>query len=75
MARTSGSKLTIDVHPALHDWPELAELAEKGHVIRRIESDADLTLGPTCWRMQAELRRYLADAVKAAGKAAHAGDQ
>lgn len=80
MANTKGSKpkaapkdkLVIDVLPPLHTWEELTVLESRGHTIRRVGSDADLVLGPTCWRMTEELKPYLDAAVKAARKARRA---
>ena len=69
MAKTAPRKLTIVAYPPVSDWPELAELEAKGHTVYRLETDADLVLGPQCWRMREELRKYLEAAVKAARKA------
>jgi hypothetical protein len=70
MGKTPANKrLVIDVHADIADWPEFAELVEKGHTVRRVETDADLVLGPRCWRMVPELQKYLEHAIKAARKA------
>lgn len=80
MGKTPANKrLVIVALPPCDKWPELAELAEKGHTVlswRDVNSDplytleaADIILGPTCWRMADPLRKYLPNAVKAAQKA------
>jgi len=68
MGKTPAAKrLVIVAYPPASRWPELAELEEKGHTIRRIDyEDADLILGETCWRMAEPLRKYLPNAIKAA---------
>ena len=73
MGRTPASKrLRIGVDPAIRDWPEWAALAEKGHEIVDIGPGCDIVMGPTCWRMCEELRKYLDVALKAARKAREA---
>ena len=72
MGKTPTAKrLVIVALPPVDKWPELAELEEKGHTVLRGTSmiEADLYLGPTCWRMADPLRKYLPNAVKAAQKA------
>ena len=70
MGKSPRSKqLRIVVYPPVSEWPELAALEEMGHTVIRTDTDADLVLGPQCWRMLEPLRKYLDDAVKAARKA------
>lgn len=74
MGKTPDDKrLVIVAYPPVSEWPELDELAEKGHTIIRVYDldykqfdlpAADLTLGPNCWRMTEELRTYLPLAIK-----------
>ena len=70
MGKTPASKrLVIEVYPPTSEWPEMAELEAKGHYVRRreiTEPAPDLVLGPTCWRMDEPLRKYLDTAVKEA---------
>lgn len=71
MGKTPAAKrLVIVAYPPVSDWPELAELEAKGHeVIRDTVKElpqADLILGPNCWRMSEPLHKYLPNAVKAA---------
>ena len=75
----SPKPLSILVHPALWETPELKALAEKGHVLilmcegpsgdRPFMGSADkfdLVIGPNCWRMDDVLIKYLDLAIKAA---------
>lgn len=71
MGKTPANKrLVIVAYPPTHLWPELDELAEKGHTIHRVTGDVpldpgvDLVLGEKCWRMTEELRKYLPLAIK-----------
>lgn len=49
------------------DWPEFQELRGTGHEIVRWDyAPFDLVLGPTCWRMDDTLRKYLGLAVEQA---------
>ena len=66
------------VSPELSEWPEFAVLRAQGHVIGteqdvRIASltvfDVDLILAPNAWRMDAQHRKYLTQAIAAARKA------
>ena len=70
MKTPPSKRLVIDVYPPVSEWPELAELEARGHTVRRMnwtnDTEADLILGPRCWRMSEHLRKYLKDAVKAA---------
>lgn len=49
-------------------WPELRELEAQGHDFMTvlIDDTADLVIGPKCWLMDEQHRRYLPDAIKAA---------
>lgn len=63
--------LTILVHSDLFDTPEVQALAAKGHNIIQIAppeslANADLVIGPNCWRMTSELLPYLDLAIKGA---------
>lgn len=68
MGKTPANKrLVIVAYPPVSEWPELKELADKGHEVRYElgeYSNADLILGPNCWRMDEPLRKYLDLAVK-----------
>ncbi len=67
MGKTPTAKrLVIVAYPPVSEWSELAELEEKGHTVHRIEDQppVDLYLGPTCWRLTEELRKYLPLAIK-----------
>ena len=68
MGKTPASKrLVIVAYPPVSEWPELAALEAKGHEVRRCEDEeADIVLGPKCWRMLDPLRKYLDTAVKEA---------
>lgn len=71
MGKTPAAKrLVIVALSPVDKWPELAELAAKGHeVLASMDERApepDLILGPNCWRMAEPLRKYLPNAVKAA---------
>lgn len=62
--------LTIVAYPPVSEWPELADLEAQGHVVIRLElSEADVILGPKCFRMVGELKPYLELAIKNARKA------
>ena len=44
----------------LKDWPEIAALDAQGHeIIAHALTHADLILGPTCWLMDEQHRKYL----------------
>ena len=64
MGKTS-KRLTILLHPPLDTWEEFAALKAQGHEVRVHETpfselyDYDLILGPTCHRMNEDLRKYL----------------
>ena len=64
--------LKIWIHVAMNEWPEIRAFQEQGHVIQLIangwEADADLILGPTCWRMDEQHRKYLDLAISEARK-------
>lgn len=69
--------LTILVTPPLDQWEEVAALQAQGHSIHvwgdqttGFEyADHDLILGPTCWRMDAQHRKYLDLAITEARRA------
>ena len=65
--------LTIVVHSALWNLPEIVALRSKGHAVSEMTgvtgeqiSEADMVLGPSCWRMTADLTKYIEAAVKGA---------
>lgn len=65
--------LTIFVHPSILNWPEWQLLRDQGHVIGSLIDikqasldDPDLWFGPTCWRMDNNLRKYIDDAITVA---------
>ena len=58
----SQKPLTIEVSKNLGEWEEIKALEAQGHTIwvRAWEAQApDLILGPTCHRMNEDLRKYL----------------
>lgn len=76
MGKTS-KPLTMIALPPVSEWHELEQLESQGHVVVRIDANhaeefmeacvgADVILGPKCWRMDKDLRKYLALAIKAA---------
>jgi hypothetical protein len=68
MGKTS-KRLTIVALSPVNDWPELATLEAQGHTILRATAadkmpavwslQADVILGPACWRMDEAHRKYL----------------
>lgn len=64
MGKTS-KPLKILIHPSLK-WEELQKLQDQNHDVQFLEVDADLILGPNCWKMNQMLRQYLPLAIKAA---------
>lgn len=68
----SQKPLTILVHPDLAQWPEIHELAEKGHTVYteypRDLTVPDLVLGPNCWRLDMAHKKYLPLAIAAGRK-------
>ena len=73
----SPKPLTLLALGDLTDWPEFIALKEQGHVIAGPQDlkintialdDVDVILGPTCWRMDAQHRKYLPQAIAAARK-------
>jgi hypothetical protein len=55
------------VHPLLWDHPAVVDLREKGNDIRMMtDTDADLIIGPNCWRVTSALVDMLPVAIKAA---------
>lgn len=52
------------------DWPEVQELASKGHLIKVAEFEVkpDVILGPQCWRMGKDARKYFKLAIDEARK-------
>ena len=69
--------LKIMVHPDLWDTPEVQALVDKGHIVLSPAYDAgpymppwdaDLVIGPNCWRIVPGLVKYLDLAVKSARK-------
>ena len=67
--KPSAAPLVVYVESELLTWSEWADFGDKLSIRPLTETDGDLILGPRCWRMLPELRKYLKDAVKAAGKA------
>lgn len=72
---TAPKPICILVHPEIEGWPEFTELRAKGHIIAMSQDlklanvtldKVDLILGPTCWRMTPQLRKYLPLALAAA---------
>lgn len=76
---TTPKPLTIIVLPPVDTWPEVAELEAQKHTIIRYYppndipwdklADADVILGPQCWRMDEQHRKYLKLAVEEARRA------
>ena len=71
----SPKPLSILVHPTIFSWEEWRALSTQGHEITPMNepNDAgsdeyDLIVGPTCWRMDTQHRKYLAVAIAAARK-------
>ena len=59
MGKTS-KPLRIGVQQNIKEWSELAALKAQGHEINALyDYDYDLILGPTCHRMNEDLRKYL----------------
>lgn len=72
-------KLTIVALPPCDEWPELAKLAEQGHIVIRLSvisfkdcdeqikafEGADLIIGANAWYMDHQHRKYLTEAIKA----------
>ena len=62
--------LHIAVLSPLFDWEEIQHLVEQGHIVTEIEPTServyDLILGPTCWLMDEQHRKYLDLAIAAA---------
>jgi len=50
----------------LPDWDEFKELSEQGHAISHQEAAWDVVIGPTCWLMDQDHRKYLDLAIKSA---------
>lgn len=57
--------LRIFIHSNLRDWEEIRNLAAQGHVVQVLPDGGDLILGPTCWRMDQDHRKYVGIAVAA----------
>lgn len=74
----SPKPLTILVSPSILEWPEIKELAEKGHIVFNLGTDLsdnsledlypDLILHEKAWRMDPQHRKYLPLAIQAARK-------
>ena len=69
--------LSILLHPTLESWPEFQDFKAQGHKVVTVQDlhlanvvlgEMDLVLGPTCWRMDAQHRKYLPVAIAAARK-------
>ena len=61
------------VSPALAEWPECAALQERGHTVLLYDFDSqdmgvDVVMAPNAWRMDAQHRKYLPQAIAAARK-------
>ncbi len=57
----------ILTQPSMLEWEEVQLLSQQGHTLSVLEGqEADLIVGPNCWMMTEELRKYLPLAVKAA---------
>jgi hypothetical protein len=64
--------LTLVVLPPADEWPEVAKLAAQGHRILSLAeaesiplTEIDGFLGPLCWRLGEQHRKYLPVAVQA----------
>ena len=59
--------LRITVDPSIANWEELQALREQGHqiVVNPLDQE-DVILGPTCWLMDEQHRKYLPLALAAA---------
>ena len=73
----SSKPLSILLHPELESWPEFQDLKAQGHGVVTAQDlhlanvvlgEMDLILGPTCWRMDPQHRKYLPQAIAAARK-------
>ena len=65
MGKTS-KPLRIVAYPPVSEWLELAALEAQGHEVYRLETEADLVLGPQAWHFTEAHRKYLSDAIAAA---------
>lgn len=65
----SQKPLVIIALPPIDEWEEIQALREQGHLINPgLMTQADVILGPHCWRMDEEHRQYLDLAIKEARK-------
>jgi hypothetical protein len=71
MARVSKRLNILVTDPTMLEWPEIKKLAEQGHDINTHVLEPRLAapviyfyLGPTAWRMNSKLKRYLPLAIK-----------
>ena len=57
----SSKPLTIKVHAAMMEWPEIQALADQGHVIATDPAvdECDIILGPNAHLMDEAHRKYL----------------
>lgn len=66
--------LTVGVHPAWLDRPEVKALIDEGHPVAVIEAGYDLILHPNAWRWSDELFEQLDVTVREARKVKY-GDE
>ncbi len=74
---TTPKPLVMVVLPPVDTWPEVAALAAQGHTVltlAQVLADPtgpaiDVWLGPECWRMDEQHRKYLKLAVEEARRA------
>lgn len=76
MGKVSKRLNIIVTDPAMLEWPEIKKLIEQGHAVHDLEYPNNVRgypnvptpvfyLGPTAWRMNDKLKRYLPLAIKA----------
>jgi hypothetical protein len=63
MGRTSKPLKIVVTRPEMAEWPELRELAAKGHIIATEDRDVDLIIGPECGIMDEQHRPFLHHAI------------
>ena len=57
----------VVTHLDMLEWKELVALREQGHVVwMTSDPDADVIIGPNCWRMNDALSPFLDLAIKEA---------
>ena len=55
-------------------WPEVVKLVEQGHTVCYLNHvTEDVVLGPNCWMMDAELKKYMPLAIRAARERKYGG--